>query len=347
MSDLLFITLILASTFAATAVFEWILIPILRRKGSLDNPNHRSSHTIPTPRGGGLAIMACALLAIVAINLFTDWLIPWSFVIAVAAISIIGFLDDFFKGLPVVLRLTLQLLISCWVVWETGGFAKLPLPAPLDLELGYFGYLLSVIWILGVVNIYNFLDGIDGYAGSQGALGGAALLLFFGFDAIGITGGIVMAACLAFLLFNWHPSKVFMGDGGATGLGFLFAILPFYSSVTAVIDVGFVVLIALWFFIMDGALVIVRRLLKGQKVWQPHRMHLYQKLVRTGWKHNRMTVLFIAMSICLIAAQYIAVELLGEIRNWIAFGLGLLMIAGYYLYTRSQVIKFGKKENRG
>ena len=199
------------------------------------------------------------------------------------------------------------------------------------------------MWIVAIINIYNFLDGIDGYSGSQGAIAGAGLLLFFWGGPLGIIGGIVLAACLAFLVFNWHPSKVFMGDGGATALGFLFAVLPFYAERESSTNIGFFILIALWFFIMDGAAVILVRLLRRQKIWEAHRMHLYQKLVRVGWKHDQVTLLLIVLMVLLFGTVYIGSSYFTSFRNWLSLSTALTLLALYYAYVWLKVKKFTGK----
>lgn len=277
-------------TFIFSAFITRLLIGFLRRRGVIDIPNERSSHQIPTPRGGGLAIIITFLLASLALIYFRpiEQLPGLMFWLGLILIAITSLLDDRLN-LPVYLRFVLHLLAATLVAVESGGFQNFPLPAPYNFNLGVFNFPLTIFWILAVLNIYNFLDGIDGYAAVQGLVAciGIALLNPMG---INFELALLLAAAIAgFLLFNWHPAKIFMGDIGSASLGFIFASWPFYlvnvPTNTAVFSVG----IFLWFFLADGAFTIVRRLLKGEKIWVAHRTHIYQRLVIKGYSHARVT----------------------------------------------------------
>lgn len=278
------------TTFAFSALITWLLVGFMRKKGIIDIPNERSSHEIPTPRGGGMAIIVSFLLASLALLYFhpienLPGLFFWTGLVLVAITSL---LDDRLN-LPVYIRFGLHLAAAVMVSLETGGFEKFPLPQPYAFDLGVFNHPLTVFWILAVLNIYNFLDGIDGYAAVQGLVAciGLALLNPMG---TGFELSILLAAAIAgFLVFNWHPAKIFMGDIGSASLGFIFATLPFYLTEVPV-NVGiFSMGIFLWFFLADGAFTILRRVLKGEKIWEAHRSHIYQRLVIKGFSHAKVT----------------------------------------------------------
>jgi UDP-N-acetylmuramyl pentapeptide phosphotransferase/UDP-N-acetylglucosamine-1-phosphate transferase len=259
------------------------LIMILQKKGLIDLPNSRSSHIIPTPRGGGLAILLTF------------------FIFGFLSVAAAGFLDDKI-GLPVTIRFLIYTTAALLIYFETGGLSMFPLPEPFNFETGWLNLPLTLVWIVAVVNIYNFLDGIDGVAATQTVLASLGFILI---DPTGpgfYMGTLLMASTFGFLLINWHPARLFMGDIGSASIGFFFASLPFYlNSVSphlAVYSTGFF----LWFFLADGAFTICRRLIKGEKIWVAHRSHLYQQLVIAGWSHSKVVILVMGMGFILILA---------------------------------------------
>lgn len=289
MSADLIIPSLAVTTFVFSALITWMLIGFLRKKGVVDIPNERSSHETPTPRGGGLAIIISFLLASLALIYFRpiEYLPGFFFWMGLILVAITSLLDDRLN-LPVYIRFSLHLTAAAIVSLETGGFETFPLPTPLNFELGIFNHPLTIFWLLAVLNIYNFLDGIDGYAAIQG------LVACIGIAFLNPLGGgfelsILLAAAIAgFLIFNWHPAKIFMGDIGSASLGFIFASLPFYLKSVQVNVAVFSMGIFLWFFLADGAFTIIRRLLKGEKIWVAHRSHLYQRLVMKGYSHAKV-----------------------------------------------------------
>ncbi|HSF03850.1 MAG TPA: hypothetical protein VLA62_12615, partial [Solirubrobacterales bacterium] len=194
-----------------------------RRFELLDRPNERSSHTRVTPRGGGVAV-ALALAGALLVS-GTGGGRGLAFLAGALAMALLGLCDDRFS-LPALPRLLAQALVAAGLVWAIGGFSSLPLPPPLDLELGALGAPLAVLWIVAVVNFYNFLDGIDGLAGLQGVVTGAGIALAAWDPFAAAFGAATAGACLAFVLFNWSPARLFLGDAGSLLLGYTFASLP-------------------------------------------------------------------------------------------------------------------------
>ncbi len=164
---------------AAALVCSWLstrlLIPLLRKKGVMDVPNLRSSHLIPTPRGGGVGILVGWIAGTLVAMAGGASRPPATFVVALFAVAGCGLLDDLVKDVPVAVRLLVNSVAAALVVASAGPLQALPLPHPLDLPLGVLGWPVSLVWIVAVVNIYNFLDGIDGFAGFQGLIAGAAI----------------------------------------------------------------------------------------------------------------------------------------------------------------------------
>lgn len=213
----------------------------------------------------------------------------------IAAIS----LRDDFKSLGAGLRFACHFAAAGVVVGTLGAFRGLDLPFMATWMLpGGLAIALTVVWIVGLTNVYNFMDGIDGIAGGQGVVAGVAWLiagLAFGATTTAFLGVVLAAGCAGFLIHNWSPAKIFMGDVGSAFLGFLFAVVPLVAMNEVPDFVGMWPLFAglvVWPFVGDGFLTFVRRLRNGEKVWEAHRSHLYQRLTRTGWSHAQVSRLY-------------------------------------------------------
>jgi len=299
--------------------FTRFLVSYFKKRGLLDNPNQRSSHKNPTPRGGGIAILVCQAIAFIIFHFFNITSFHYSFYLAIIIIAVISFIDDKLN-LSARIRFLVHILAALLVVYYTGGLIKLPFPDPLNFSLAWFSYPVTLIWILGTMNIFNFLDGIDGYAGVQIIIYALGLGIFF--PEIWPLALVLGLSSLGFLFSNWHPAKIFMGDVGSASIGFMFAILPLYLSQN--MDIApyksvFYAVCFLWFFLSDGAFTIIRRVIRGEKVWEAHRSHLYQRLNIVGWSHDKITLL-------VALGQILSLTLLLFIGfSWWSF-LGLLIL---------------------
>lgn len=312
-----------------------LLIRLLNRRGVVDIPNSRSSHTAPTPRGGGIGIIAGLVAGSLVAWLFGMALPMPEFYIALFIVALVGFIDDSSGGLSVRLRLALQVGAAVLVVYRTGGLTEFPLPHPFNISLGVLGIPIAVVWIVGVTNLYNFLDGIDGFAGLQGVVAGLALSLLSGADVFVSIGLSIAASCAGFLFHNWHPARVFMGDVGSWTLGFALSALPFQLDLAQKSEGVFLVAMCLWFFLSDGLFTIFRRLSRGEKIWEPHRSHLYQRLVRAGLSHNYVT-LRVGIGSAIIAAVSVTSLLFpSAVSKWIVLALALMAFFAYIQWTRN------------
>ena len=266
----------------------WIVLAIVLWAWSdrvLDHPNERSLHQRPVPRMGGIGI-AAGIAASAPFVSPVEW---WPLWLGACLLVGISFLDDI-VGLQIIGRLLVHFVAA-------GGVAVALL---LDRTGGVL-VLLAIVAIVWMTNLYNFMDGMDGLAGGMALFG-------FGFYALaGVLSGplpfavanaAIAAAAAAFLLFNFHPARIFMGDAGSTLFGFLAACLGFVGWHQGIWT--------LWFpgmvfspFIVDATVTLARRLLRREKVWRPHREHYYQRLVLSGWGHRR-TVLaeYGVMALC-------------------------------------------------
>ncbi|MDM7922530.1 MAG: glycosyltransferase family 4 protein [Pyrinomonadaceae bacterium] len=224
--------------------------------------------------------------------------ISFGFLISSIMVAAVSWLDDI-RSLSVVIRFLVHAIAAAFVIFDIGYWHVITITAvPGSFDLGFFGSLVSGLWIVWMINAYNFMDGIDGIAGSQAVvsgLGWATIAYLAGTVEIAIFASVLVGAALGFLWHNWQPAKIFMGDVGSAYLGFVFAVIPIlFIGKSNDID-AYIPLIAvalLWLFVFDTIWTFLRRLLRGERVWTAHREHLYQQLVRSGWQHRSVTVLY-------------------------------------------------------
>jgi Fuc2NAc and GlcNAc transferase len=286
-------------TLATWGLSEWIRT-YARRAGLLDVPNQRSSHAVPTPRGGGLAIVVCTLLAVLSLSLGGQ--LPSRYGVALIAggglVALVGALDDR-RGLPAYRRLLAHCAAAGIAVGFIGAVESLSVGHS-DIHFGYAAWPLTVVGIVWFLNLFNFMDGIDGIAISQAifmGVGGAVLAAINGAPA-GIVVAMVVfsASCLGFVPLNWPPARMFMGDVGSGFLGFTLAVLALATVVLGSLSVWTWILLS-GTFLVDATVTLVRRLLRGEKVYQAHRSHAYQHLSRRWHSHGRVTAACIAVNI--------------------------------------------------
>lgn len=284
---------VIGFTAGVSAVGTHIVATVAFRWQILDIPNSRSSHLQAVPRGGGAALLAaafgsCAFATAILVDVqWCGWLLG-----AMALIAVSGLVDDIRGGVPSLLRFAVQLMGAFAIAAGCGLVEEVPLPAPMTFPLGSWALPFTVVWLVAVANFYNFLDGIDGFAGWQGVVAGVTLGWAYWPAAEGWLAFSLAGGCVGFLIHNWHPAKIFMGDAGSATLGFLFAAIPISAGRQGGFDASagiWLSALALWFFLADGAFTIIRRLLRRERIWEAHRSHLYQRLVQAGWSHARVT----------------------------------------------------------
>ena len=273
------------ASFAIAAVVTGLLVRWLARWKMVDRPNERSSHTRPTPRGGGIGVLAGLAAGMGVAAAQGGVLPPARLLLATLLVAAVGFWDDRTGHVPWRFRLAVHALAALWVVLPVGGPRRLPLPAPLDVPLGPVAVFVGVLWIVAVLNFVNFMDGIDGISGLQVAITGLALGAALG-GPWSWLGPSLAAAAAGFLLFNWHPARIFLGDVGSGALGFLLAAAPFtgarHQVRTGILLVG----LSLFLFLGDALVTLLLRARRGERLSEAHRRHLYQRLVRTGMGHR-------------------------------------------------------------
>lgn len=270
------------------------------KKAIVDVPNDRSSHKTPTPRGGGLAIVAVFIVALVI--MYANGLVSESFFLgmSIGSISVasIGFWDDHYH-IPARWRILVHFAASGWALYFMGGVPPLLLGS-YCVNLGLFGNIVGVVLLVWMLNLFNFMDGIDGIAAVEGICvsGGAALIMSIngGSNSQSLLLLVLVAGCMGFLVWNWPPAKIFMGDVGSGFLGFVLCLMAFSDSASKGINIWS------WFilsgiFVVDATVTLIRRISRGERFYLAHRSHAYQILSRRFGSHLKVTLGALAINI--------------------------------------------------
>ena len=325
---------------ALTTVLSWALTGLATwyaaRTGLLDHPGERHSHSRPTPRGGGAGLVLALLVT-------TLWLargqLPawWLACLApgVVALALLGWWDDH-RSLGVGLRFGVQLAVSVYLL----GCA-----AQAGWLQGVLPMALGGLFLLWMTNLYNFMDGSNGMAGLQGVFAGCVLAWLFALAGDGSTALLVLmlaAACAGFLPWNLGRARVFMGDVGSLTLGFCIggALLYGVASGRLGLPVAWLVMLL---FLTDATLTLIARVIKGERWYNPHRQHLYQRLIAHGWSHGGVALFYQAINLALVLPGIgVAVEF--PVLAWpIAIGMTVFFGLGWYVMSR----KFGALAQAG
>lgn len=271
-----------------------------RRRGILDQPGQRRSHTAPTPRGGGIGIVVAALAVGVPMLVVLPRTQPLAtallLALAVLAVAAIGWLDDH-RPLPVWPRIIVHLCAGAIVA------SAILLPAMRFHDHAAWWLPVVAVAIAGSINAHNFMDGIDGILGLQGLfvmLGYGALAIVFRQSGVAGFALATAAGCAGFLLFNLPPAKIFMGDVGSGTLGLLIAMAAVLLIARDSASL-WACLILPSAFLVDSGLTLARRVVTGQRWYTPHRQHLYQWLVRVKWSHARTDVAYMSWNLVVVA----------------------------------------------
>lgn len=316
------------------AILSWLLASRVRLYALdrlLDVPNERSSHTVPTPRGGGLAIAVTVLGGVILAAVF-HW-ITWEIAIALAGggamIATVGWIDDH-KSLSALVRFAVQFLAAAWAMFWLGGLSSLNVGYA-TLNLGILGTILGIIGIVWAINLYNFVDGIDGLAAgeavSTGVVGGL-ILLAMGQYGLAMIALLIAAASAGFLPLNWAPAKLFMGDVGSGMLGYLFAVLAIASENSGAVPLLLWVLL-LGAFIFDATVTLCRRIAHGERWYHAHHSHAYQRMVQAGRSHAQVSSMILLINLALAVLAIVA--WLRPTFFLISIGAGALLLSVIYL----------------
>ncbi len=310
-----------------------------RSFGIIDIPNDRSSHQKPIPRGAGVAFAIAfnLMLAALVFSGFLSLKYTLSVFLGGPIILLVGYWDDL-KSLTARLRLASHFFVSVLIVaLITAGFKK-EIAISFLPAIPIVTVLFSVFFIAWFINLYNFMDGCDGLAASIGMVGAGliAILSFFsGSNDLAIIY-LVLAYCLAaFLVFNWHPARVFMGDCGAYYLGYVFGALALVSKLYYDNSL-YIHLIIFGAFVVDATWTLIQRLLRGQKPYMAHKEHAFQKLLAKGWGHSRVTAFYVLVTVLWLFPM---AAFSSHYSNW---SFWFLVVAYIPLYIMVLMVKAGR-----
>jgi Fuc2NAc and GlcNAc transferase len=311
----------------ALAVVSALMTEALRRYAIradlIDRPNERSSHSIPTPRGGGLAIAAVSIAGLGLLCVLH--ILPVRVFAALAggglAVALVGFVDDR-HTLPPRIRLGVHMLAAVWCLVWLHGLPPMLIGGRL-VHLSVSGYVLGTLAIVWVLNLFNFMDGIDGIAASEAIFvtcGAAVLAAVSGTSGfVPLAAATVSASCLGFIVWNWPPAKIFMGDVGSGYLGYAIAVLAIAAARQNPVFLWVWLILGGTFFV-DATVTLARRTLRGERLHEAHRSHAYQWLARRWGGHRSVTLSVLAVNVgWLFPAAWLAMRNPG-VAVWILLG---------------------------
>jgi Fuc2NAc and GlcNAc transferase len=316
--------MIYIALFLLSFVLTYFIKNYAIKKSLVAEVNERSSHTTPTPHGGGIAIAITWFVGLTYLFLTQGIDVHlYSALMVGVLISVVSYFDDLFE-LSAKVRLFTQASVALLGLCFLGGFEQINLfffTIENQLLTNVFAFFM-IVWF---INLYNFLDGIDGYAGSEAVFLGVAGFLLFG-------GGhflVLVAAVLGFLVWNWHRAKIFMGDVGSTLLGYNVAIFTvFYANEASLNFWIWIILFGLFWF--DATLTLFRRYKDGEKLSQAHKKHAYQRLTQAGYAHDKVVLLSVGVNMVLFCLIYFFEPV------WFVFLVALVMLYGVMKYVDSK-----------
>lgn len=325
--------------FVIVAIVSWALTGCLRRyalsKRLIDVPNERSSHSVATPRGGGVAIVVSFLAAFSLFPLF-GWFTMESVTGiggAGALVAWVGFSDDH-GHIPARWRLLAHFAAAAWGLYWLGGFPAVDVLG-FHLDLGWFGNVMSAVYLVWLLNLYNFMDGIDGIASIEAitvCLGGILMVWLLVPDENVWAGNLLLLTAVAgFLVWNYPPAKIFMGDAGSGFLGLTLGLLSIHAAtVNPKLFWGWVILLGT--FMVDATVTLLRRLCNREKVYEAHRSHAYQYAARKIGSHKPVSLAYGMINLVWLLPLALCVA-----KGWLDGVLGALIayaplaVAAYYL----------------
>jgi len=295
--------MIYLTLFFLSLILTFIIKKIAIQKSLVDIPNERSSHTVATPHGGGVAIAITWFTGITYLYFTNNIDDTLYFALMVGmVISIVSYMDDLYE-LSAKLRLVVQFLVAIVGLYILGGLDKIDFIF-FQINNQVFTNISACLIIVWFINLYNFLDGIDGYAGSE-----ALFLATVGYLLFGGTHFLVLFAAVAgFLVFNWHKAKIFMGDVGSTLLGYNIAIFTIYyqNEGTSL----FVWFILFGVFLFDASITLFRRYKNKESLTKAHKKHAYQRLTQLGFSHDKVVLLAMLVNIVLFTIVFLSQNVL-------------------------------------
>jgi UDP-N-acetylmuramyl pentapeptide phosphotransferase/UDP-N-acetylglucosamine-1-phosphate transferase len=303
----------------SVSLYRWFAV----KRTILDLPNERSSHVIPTPRGGGLAIAIIWFSAIIFYYIRNQ--IDSSLFFALLCglpVSVIGFADDIFKISPKI-RLIIHVVSGSLALVFLGGINMIDLGFT-RISVPFLFSILAVIGIVWFTNLFNFLDGIDGYISVE-----VIFICLASFLLFGMVPPVLLATIIAgFLVWNWQPAKIFMGDGGSTLLGFTVGVFAiYYQKIEASSVISWLMLSSVFWF--DATFTLFRRWRNHENLSKAHKNHAYQRIVRSGFSHRKTVLFSLFINLIILALVWIALKF-----QYLLLPVFCLNIVFLYILTR-------------
>jgi Fuc2NAc and GlcNAc transferase len=324
--------MLFASCFGIAALLTYVVRRYAIARMVLDTPNERSLHATPTPRGGGFAIATTFLTATLLLCL--GGIVPVAEAVALigggGAVALIGWLDDHAPQ-SAALRFSVHALAAIWALFWLGGIDAVQFGAHY-VRLAWLWNVIGVLGIIWWLNLYNFMDGIDGIAGGEAVsvCSGVVVLMALVGTSSERTLPIVLAGSAAgFLIFNWSPARIFMGDVGSGFLGYVFAVMAIASEKDHAVPLTLWVVLS-GVFIFDATVTLVRRMLHGERWYAAHRSHAYQRLVGLGYSHRLVSSAVLAVNAVLLGCCVLAVT--GRISVGVCIVASLALLSGCYFW---------------
>lgn len=295
-------------------------------RGLIDHPGERHSHTESTPRGGGIGLVLALILgSITFLSLLEGFWIE-AVLPGMVVLALLGWWDDH-ASLSARFRFFIQLVVSFYLLWclQADGWSG---------NLVYQA--MAGFFLLWMTNLYNFMDGSNGMVGSQGVFAGTVLAGLYGLAGqveLALASAILAAACLGFLPWNVGKARVFMGDAGSIALGFAFGSLLIYGVVMDLFQLP-VALLVMLVFLADASLTLLMRVIRRERWYNPHRQHLYQRLIASGRTHGSVLLFYQLINLVLVVPAITVAVIFPALAWFVTLFFMTLFGTGWYLITR-------------
>jgi len=305
----------------------------------MDHPNERSLHTIPVPRAGGVAILIAFFTGMGLVALLLEMTVSPVILLSALLIAGISFLDDCYS-LGAAFRFFVHFCAAVLLVMNGFRLDSLEFPGGEWQWHEYVAATVSSFLVVWLINLYNFMDGMDGFAAGMAIIGFSCFALL-GWQAqhplFMNANLIIVSAVIGFIIFNFPPAKIFMGDTGSSTLGFFAAAFTLWASADEIFPIWIALLVFSPFFV-DASVTLLRRLLSGERVWEAHRSHYYQRLVQMGWGHRKTVLYSYALMLMCAVSSYLAMQFDSAVQ--------LLFIVAWTIIYIGIIIAIGMVENR-
>ena len=333
--------LLVAGVAGAALLLTYVLRRYALARSLMDIPNARSSHSVPTPRGGGAAIVVSFLVALALIA--TTGGIEWSASVALLGaggfVALVGFLDDH-GHIAARWRLLAHFGAAFWALGWLGGAPALQLFG-VQLDLGWLGVALAAVYLVWLLNLYNFMDGIDGLAAGEAVLVASTGAFLTKGSPVSFALFALAASVLGFLIWNWSPAKIFMGDAGSGFLGFAFFSFALYTENTNTLPLlTWAVLVSV--FAVDATLTLVMRARQRKRLSEAHRDHLYQQFIKSGYRHASVTIGALLLGFCASLPAFFFSRYISLLFAVIYVLLGVLWVQLYRRFSSISPEEAGK-----